>query len=46
MARRETMIAYFENRKKHINVLRDEIAVFKVKNGGPYTNHQALKASL
>jgi len=30
---------------KHINVMRVKIAVFKVKIGGPYTNHQALKVN-
>jgi len=45
MGRRETMATCFENRKKHVNVLRGETAVFKVKNGWPYTSHQALKVS-
>jgi len=45
MARREKMTAYFENGKKHINVLGGKTAVFKVKNDGPHTSHQALKVS-
>jgi len=39
MVCRETTAAYFENRTKHIDVLRCKTVVFKVKSGGPYTNH-------
>jgi len=39
MVCRETMAAYFENLTKHIKALRGKIAIFKVKSGGPKTNH-------
>jgi hypothetical protein len=39
------MAAYFENRTNHINVQRGKNAVFKVKNGGRYTNHQDLRVN-